>query len=176
MGSRIFMVALYYAISLLFCEVLSAQTLLSPAGATFFAEEFNVQWSIGEQEISTDTIDDSFIITQGFNQPLIICNPCTEDIGIHISEEEVHEISDWIFVFPNPVGTQLQLETKITFSGLGYIAILDGTGRVMRLESISEITTDISTRTINVEGYLPGRYYLKIFNGVFSETTSFVKL
>ena len=57
----------------------SSQQLLAPAGDTFCEEDLNISWSIGETLISTYQLNDSIYLTQGFQQPLLICSPCDEE-------------------------------------------------------------------------------------------------
>lgn len=154
----------------------SAQSSYSPSASTYTSEDYSIQWSLGELKVSTLPINDSIQVTQGFNQPFfLICDSCNENIGtIPLTAKELSNQSKNITIYPNPVINTLNIEAKLPYTEGSYLAIIDALGQVLRLESIPE-TTDFTTRSISVEKYLTGRYYIKIFNGSFSELKGFIK-
>ena len=165
-------------LSFLFLSMdLVGQSLVTPAGKTFYGDDFKISWSIGEPLITTYQISDTLFITQGFQQPYLICNPCepknTEavaNIFKKLNEEES------ILISPNPLSHLLNMHTTILFDGEGYIAIMDGLGKVRRLEAINYSTAGPSTLSIDVSDYLPGKYYIKISNGASVQSTAFIKI
>jgi len=58
---------------------LQGQNVVTSAGGTYQSDTYSLEWSIGETIISTLPAD-SLFLTQGFNQPMIICSPCEEDL------------------------------------------------------------------------------------------------
>jgi len=61
-----------------------------------------------------------------------------------------------IFLFPNPVQDELQLDIRIPAEGLSF-RVFDINGRLMRTEKINSATT-----TINVQDFRSGIYIFKI--------------
>jgi len=151
-----------------------AQTLRPTTQGTFSNHNMMIDWSLGETLISTHQVGDSLYLTQGFNQPLIICEPCDESIEEQIIiDANTNSIA--LSISPNPVANLLRFETTMTLDGQGYIAIIDNSGSVNRLQSITTKSSGLSSMSIDISSYLPGSYYLKIFNGQYSEIAQFIK-
>jgi len=171
--------------SLLFCQCvlalsfleLPAQTLISPSGSIFQNSDLNISWSIGEQFISTWEIDDHHILTQGYNQPFFLCESCLEIEMNNLPSQGKEDffVSERILVFPNPVTTSLNIQTSIQIEGSGYMTIQNSEGRILYMEDLEKEKFEQLSR-IDVTHYLPGTYYLKIFNGASLESAVFIKI
>ncbi len=178
---------------ILFFTNSNCQKLISTSGYDYLANDFSISWSIGEVVNSTYRLTDSLYLTQGYQQPLLLCSPCeTKDSSTLVvyfddfnSEENkinhntLKEISDQIGsinIAPNPTIERLNFNTSILFNGKGSISIIDAEGKVMRLETINYITSEPTIQSIDIQHFLPGKYYLRISNGTTVISRPFIKL
>ncbi|MDA8693438.1 T9SS type A sorting domain-containing protein [Saprospiraceae bacterium] len=158
-----------------------AQAVLSPAGSSYSNSEFSIEWTIGEMNISTQNISSNIFLTQGFNQPLLICEPCENNLENDplteslIKKERIIQSTD-ISIYPNPTSDIINIELELDIESQVYIAIYNIAGRMLRLESLSGSNSTTFNTSINVSEYAVGLYYLRIFNNNISETLSFEKL
>jgi len=67
---------------LTFCK---AQSTISPSAGRYSNDDLSIDWTIGEVAVTTLKIDEGILITQGFNQPIVLCNPCDKECRIEFS-------------------------------------------------------------------------------------------
>ncbi len=152
------------------------QQLFSPAASTYYDEDYSISWSIGESAISSFQINDSLYLTQGLQQPFLICSPC-DSIALDTQDlKNSNEFADYLQILPNVVSSQLNIITSLLFDGKGYMAIMDGNAQVLHLEVITYKTTEPKRRTMDISTYPPGKYFVKISNGISVVSTSFIKI
>ena len=126
----------------------SAQQVVASAGHSGSASGVVVDWTLGEAVIETFT-GSGYILTQ----------------GMHQSKLSMTGIGDFtvpgldVRVFPNPVTEVLTIEAIQTGNPLFWYELMDMTGRrSVRTEMRSQ------TEKLDLTGYAPGIYLLRIFS------------
>lgn len=89
-----------------------------------------------------------------------------------IIQVNLNEAASRVLVFPNPVGSQLQVQL-LGYNELLTIEILDMAGRRMKQQQVMAIGT--VTATINVHELQPGNYSIVVRGAKESKITSFYK-
>ena len=125
---------------------LSAQQVLSSAGAQAVGNNVQLSWTIGETVIETYT-GTSVILTQGFHQSRLIVT--------NINPVESGKFS--LMVYPNPVQWDLKLELKGNiFSNFNY-SLYDISGKLLQMKRM-----DTNPENITMKNYPSGEFFLRI--------------
>ncbi len=156
----------------------NAQTLISPAHSSFNHEnEFYVDWTIGEPITSTVRQQDEVILTQGFHQPYLICDPCDLPLEEEVDEAffiQNRDIDDAdLKLYPNPVIDVINVEMVIPSEGITFLALYNQQGQLLRKESFFAEKDRLFSTKLNVMSHDSGQYYIRIYNSEFSATDSF---
>ncbi|HOY39504.1 MAG TPA: hypothetical protein PLK75_09415, partial [Bacteroidales bacterium] len=90
--------AVLIALTVVASNLLFSQEVISNAGCSAENQSISVNYTIGEPIVETFNSDD-FVVTQGFNQPIIT-----------ITAVEIAQCPDFsIQIFPNPTSTTLEV-------------------------------------------------------------------
>ena len=171
----------YNTLVLLLFLMAASNTLFSQTNYTtnqgqLHAENYMVDWSVGEIMISTAVGDQ--IYTQGFHQPFVICNPCEDAIQEEENEIELHQLQTNLVeidlkLFPNPVSEELQIEMLSPIEEQWFVSIYDATGRLIYKDRQQLREGQLLQRKIDVTDYENGQYYLRIFTKQHAESQKF---
>ena len=136
-----------------------AQEVISSSGSSFENSDARLSWTLGEPVIETFTSDQS-VLTQGFQQSKLTVTAINQ-----ISDNSIR-----IKVYPNPVTSQLTIETgkneKFNFS------LIDLNGKVLIKKEVKEFV-----ETVDMQAFIPGSYFLTVFsnNGKQLQTFKVIK-
>ena len=127
---------------LLFGQIAFAQEVVSSAGTTQQVAGYEVSWTLGESVIQTFT-SGSDILTQGFHQTKLVVTAIDEPSRL-VSE---------LKVYPNPTSDYVMIHFNSELKDKHY-SLYDITGKMIRLNSISETDTQIDVSTLASGTYL----------------------
>jgi hypothetical protein len=135
-------------------KMVSSQTLFPEVFSCFggYGENSTVQltWTVGEP-LFTTVENSSNILTQGFNQTLIV-----EEIT-----SDVNEIPGCTFkIFPNPTSDKLNVSIKMEEQKDLMLLLFDINGKTVFTGKYSN-----TVQQIDVSGFAAGVYLLKIIDG-----------
>jgi len=136
--------------------ILHAQEVVSSAGETQQVGDFELNWTLGEPVIET-FISGSDILTQGFHQTKLIITAIDKP-SILVSE---------LKVYPNPTSDYVMIHLISELQDKQY-SLYDMTGKMIRLNAISETDTRIDVSTL-----ASGTYLLHISTGKNNRIQSF---
>ena len=131
--------------SLLATLSVSAQEVVATQGDSYSNASGNIDFTIGEVIIDTGT-DGTNDLTQGFHQTN------WNFLGV-----DNHEQNFEATVYPNPMGTELFIQTE-NFEFVSYI-IYDATGRIVTENKLNALQTGIDVST-----FAPSSYSLALLN------------
>jgi hypothetical protein len=91
----------------------------------------------------------------------------------HVDEGDVDDTL--IKVYPNPTNNQfnIEIESSATWNEPLQIVVLDRLGRVLVTESIAH---GGFRKTISLNGYAPGTYFVKCFTQAFEKNFKVIKI
>ncbi len=148
---------LYIPACILFSQA-SDQHIIAPQGGYTRSETFTVSWTIGD--LVTETIiQDQAILTQGFQQPVIL----VQEVASDIQNELVAK------VFPNPFGNEINISI-LNGEKEYYVDLFDPAGN-----RLSRIQSKKSEEIIQLED-LPAAQYLLRISLIESESTKVFKI
>lgn len=100
-----------------------APSVFNAAGGSFKQDYYQFEWSIGELSLIGDmtSVNNSFVITNGFIQPFIQ----------YPAKDDYHTIfgADEIKVFPNPASSYVEINFLTKQKGRITLTFFDGTGK-----------------------------------------------
>jgi hypothetical protein len=120
--------------------------VIASAGTSYQVENFQLDWTLGEPVILT-LENPTVILTQGFHQP-------TYEL---ISAVDFPEWTGRIYVFPNPVSTELNIRIEFQESEEGVLELIDMAGQCVWKDSFSGKLID---KNFQVSGLTAGQYHL----------------
>jgi len=120
--------------------------VIAAAGTSYQVENFQLDWTLGEPVILT-LENPTAVLTQGFHQP-------TYEL---ISAVDFPEWTGRIYVFPNPVATELNIRIEFQESEEGVLELIDMAGKCVWKESFSGTIID---KKFPVFGLAAGQYNL----------------
>ena len=135
---------LVFSLLLSTCSV-SAQDVVSAQGDSYSNASANIDFTIGEVIIDTGT-DGTNDLTQGFHQTN------WNFLGV-----DNHEQNFEATVYPNPMGTELYIQTE-NFEFMSYV-LYDATGRIVAENKLNALQTGIDVSTL-----APSSYSLVLIN------------
>jgi len=123
----------------------SAQEVVATQGDSYTNASGNIDFTIGEVIIDTGT-DGTNDLTQGFHQTN------WNFLGV-----DNHEQNFEATVYPNPMGTELYIQTE-NFEFMSYV-LYDATGRIVAENKLNALQTGIDVSTL-----APSSYSLVLIN------------
>lgn len=127
---------------LLCVQIAFAQEVVSSAGETQQAGNYELSWTLGEPAILTYSAG-SNILTQGFHQSKLVVTA--------IDEPEM--LVSKLKVYPNPTSDYLMIHFTSEFQDKQY-SLFDMNGKMIRINSISDSDTRIDVSTLASGTYL----------------------
>lgn len=79
-------------------------------------------------------------------------------------------------VYPVPAENQLNLNYKLQFTSALVLTIIDGNGKVVYQENMGILAPGELTSTIDLQGYVPGVYYLQLLTAQGISRKRFLKM
>jgi len=131
--------------SVLSTLAVSAQEVLSTQGDSYSNASGSIDFTLGEVVIVTGT-DGNNDLTQGFHQTN------WNFLGV-----DNHEQNFEATVYPNPMGTELYIQTE-NFEFMSYV-LYDATGRIVAENKLNALQTGIDVSTL-----APSSYSLVLIN------------
>ena len=125
--------------SLLTTLSVSAQEVVATQGDSYTNASGNIDFTIGEVIIDTGT-DGTNDLTQGFHQTN------WNFLGV-----DNHEQNSEATVYPNPMGTELYIQTE-NFEFMSYV-LYDATGRIVAENKLNALQTGIDVSTFAPSSY-----------------------
>ena len=122
-----------------------SQEVISSQGDSYSNASGSIDFTIGEVVINTGT-DGNNDITQGFHQTN------WNFLGVDNHEQNLDAT-----VFPNPMGSELHIQTA-SYENLSYV-VYDAAGRIVAEEKLGSTETSIDVST-----YAPSSYSLVLTN------------
>jgi hypothetical protein len=122
-----------------------SQEVVSTQGDSYTNASGSIDFTIGEVVINTGT-DGTNDLTQGFHQTN------WNFLGVDNHEQNLEAT-----VFPNPMGSELHIQTA-SYESLTYV-VYDAAGRIVAEEKLGSIETSIDVST-----YAPASYSLVLRN------------
>jgi hypothetical protein len=123
----------------------------------------SISWTLGETIVPTFTSQDgSLILTHGFQQKLIIT-------AVEENLEEKVEVT----IYPNPTREMINIRFSEPVDKEVLLFLLDEQGRMVLTERIEPSVLD---KTINLQNFASGIYYLRLIKGKLVNVYKVVKL
>ena len=141
------------------------QEVISSAGGfnKSIDNTISISWTLGETIIPTFTSQDgSLILTHGFQQKLIIT-----------AVEENFEEKVQVLIYPNPASDMINIRLSGDTDKEVLLFLLDEQGRLVLTDKIEPA---VSEKTVNIESFAPGVYYLRMIKGKLINVYKVVKL
>jgi len=153
-----------FAVSLSLSAQGGMQQVITAAGGIKTAPggSFYVSWTLGETLVSTWKSADGSITLSGGEQSIIITaveTPPGWDVDVSI--------------YPNPAGSQLTIKFNSPVKDKFLLYLYDAGGKLILIDKIER---SAETRQLDVEGLPPGTYFLRLVDGLRSNTYKVVKL
>ncbi len=118
------------------------ESVVATSGEHYSGNQYSLDFTLGE--LSTETVGNSTILTQGFHQPNIVIT----DISDVIPDLKVS-------IYPNPFSNQLIID--ISEKENLNAEICDVNGKLLFIEKLSS-----DRHVLDVSGLVSGTYFLKI--------------
>lgn len=125
--------------ALVLSSVTYAQEIVSTQGDSYTNGSGSIDFTIGEVVINTGT-DGTNDLTQGFHQTN------WNFLGV-----DNHEQNSEATVYPNPMGTELYIQTE-NFEFVSYV-LYDATGRIVAENKLNALQTGIDVSTFAPSSY-----------------------
>jgi hypothetical protein len=123
----------------------------------------SISWTLGETIVPTFTSQDgSLILTHGFQQKLIVT-------AVEENLEEKVEVA----IYPNPTREMINIRFSEPADKEVLLFLLDEQGRMVLTDRIEPAVLD---KTINLQNFASGIYYLRMIKGKFVNVYKVVKL
>lgn len=120
--------------------------VLATSGESFTDGSIVVDFTCGETFTSTFSMGTSYVITQGFQQPI------RKKIGIIQPVTSLDELGNYgIEVYPNPFRGELTIE--VSENSQLQVTIFDNSGRLVHTSQLSDIATTIDLSLFSVGNY-----------------------
>lgn len=132
------------------------RTVLSPGGNTIQNSEVLLSLTIGEP-LSTTQFNSEVILINGMEQPL---NLSTATV-INVTETDLK-------LYPNPAKSTIHI---LANRHLSEVLIMDGYGKTIR-----SVTINGQQKTINIEEFSAGIYFIQIKQDNTLVSTKFIKI
>jgi hypothetical protein len=145
--------------------------LFGVSNGTASDADLQLEWSIGESFITAHQTDFG-LLTEGFIQPEV----SDEDLFIETNLETTILPSQFsIEVFPNPVYDLFTLKLNQPIEALGYISILDMTGKVLYHDAMPLGTQQ---QELDLNNYPSGLYLVRYISPQlkFSKSVKILKV
>jgi len=136
--------------------VLSAQQVVSTAGETGTAEDYEVSWTIGEPVIVTSVLETN-ILTQGFHQTKLVVT----------SVDDLVKGDPDVKVYPNPTQSIVVIEFNGSIENHEFV-LFDISGRKLHRGKIGSSET-----RLNFENRATGIYLLRLMSDKNSHIQTF---
>lgn len=121
--------------------------VISTAGDHFATANAQLSWTLGEPIIETLNGSGAAMLTQGFHQTNLMVT-ALEDLAVDFQ----------VRVYPNPTVGWLNVEAEEAPAAFG-LELFDATGRLLRS---SPVEPESGLRTLDLSGYAPGLYLLRL--------------
>lgn len=125
---------------------IQAQEVIATSGNFFQNENVTISWTLGEPIIETFSSAD-MILTQGFQQPVLIVSTLIEEPGLDFQ----------ITAFPNPTNAHVNISTDALQGESLMYRVYDMQGRFI----VSNLLEGTQTR-VAFDDYPPGTYFIRI--------------
>lgn len=132
-------------LAMIFSGVIYAQEVVSTQGESYYGGSANIDFTIGEAIINTET-DGTYEITQGFHQT---------NWNFAGMEDLMPEMD--VKIFPNPTSDILNITTT-QFEGVSY-ALVDANGKIVKDDKLIGETT-----IVGVNELAPGSYSILLLD------------
>lgn len=123
-----------------------AQEVIASSGNHFQNEYFSISWTLGETVIETYSSAD-MIVTQGFQQPVIVVSTMTEEPGLEFQ----------VTAYPNPTSAHVNISTELWEGENLMYRVYDMQGRFVIRNKLLGSQTRVAFDDLQ-----PGTYFLKI--------------
>lgn len=123
---------------------------LNASGGNYTNENYQFEWSIGEMASVRLLNGNSFMVTEGFCQPLV---------GSNIANERLNALAP-LRIFPNPAKTDLYVQSAGPFEGLAEMVITDMAGRPCYSKII--FMHEQWKERIGIHYLPPGKYFITL--------------
>jgi hypothetical protein len=140
------------------------QQVITSSGGSKVApgNAFYIGWTLGETLVATWKSADGRITLSGGEQAVTVT--------------AVETTPGWdveVNIYPNPAGSQLTIKFNVPANEKYLLYLYDAGGKLIIADKI-ERSSD--TRQLDLEGLPPGTYYLRLVDGLKSNTYKVVKL
>jgi len=144
----------------LISSAIYGQQSITAAGGVFQNTKNSMSWGIGEVAIQT-LFSDDYILTQGFQQSLLIITAIDETPHMDVS----------VSVYPNPINNFVKIDLNAAhFSDFEY-QLFGQKGDAIEQKRFDAESIEISFQNLNA-----GIYFLKVMDGNdYSQTFKIVK-
>lgn len=159
---RLSFLILFTAISVLFVRAQKIErSILTSSGDYYSAGEYTMEWSIGE--VITGSFESSGpILTQGFHQGRLLVS----------GKEDRINGTGGLNIYPNPVGSWLNLEWDNPQTSPDRVELFDVTGKNTHIEFLYGAPGEFQ---IDMTGHQPGIYLLRVVFGEHAFTYQLIK-
>lgn len=122
-----------------------------------------ISWTLGETIIPTFTSQDgTLILTHGFQQKLIIT-----------AVEENLEDAVKVTIYPNPTSEMINIQFETAPDKEISLFLLDAQGKLVKTEKIE---ASVLNKTVDLQEFPAGVYYLRLIKGKLINVYKVVKL
>ncbi len=151
-------IILFFNNALIFSQSIGMQVIAN-SGGHFQNGGYSLSWTMGE--LVTETLDNSYILTQGFQQSFFTV--------VEIENIEKNENFN-VKLYPNPTSKFLNISfSEDEKENEFFVELIDLQGRILKSFNILE-----NFQKINLEDYPEGMYFLRIYNSK-NYTNEFLK-
>ncbi len=146
-----------------FPYLLSAQTwnVLASAGKDHSENSISLEWTLGEIAVQQSHMG-SMLLTQGYHQGESL---------LQSSVLQTADLSDLLYVWPNPVYSQLNILIPLELEGKVLLTMTDIDGKIVAIKT----SRTGSIVTVDMNNLMQGMYFLRSENSV-NHKTSFSKI
>jgi hypothetical protein len=140
------------------------QQVITAAGGTKAAPggSFYIGWTLGETLVYSWTAADGSLTLSAGQQSIIIT-------AIEVTTGWDVEVS----IFPNPAGSQLTIKFNIPAKDKILLYLYNANGNMIVTDKVEE---SVDIKQVDLEGLPPGTYFLRLVDGLRSNTYKVVKL
>jgi hypothetical protein len=140
------------------------QQVITSAGGSKVAPggSFYIGWTLGETLVSTWKSSDGSITLSGGEQAITVT--------------AVETTPGWdveVSIYPNPARSQLTIKFNVPANEIFLLYLYDAGGRLIFIDKIER---SVDLRQVDMEGLPPGTYFLRLVDGLKSNTFRVVKL
>lgn len=123
----------------------------------------SISWTLGETIIPTFTsADGTLILTHGFQQKYLIT-------AVEENMEDVVRVT----IYPNPTSEMINIQFEIATDKEISLYLLDAQGKLVKTEKID---ASVLNKTVDMQAFPAGVYYLRLIKGKLINVYKVVKL